>query len=130
MVIHGDILTDFSFTDFIEFHQKEGSVATVALTTVSEPLEFGQFKLHGTKLVKFYPNTAEPGFKSHLVHCGIYAFKPDIFNIFPKKSAFTLEDVIQELVKEKKVSGFVFEGKWYDVGNPTNYEKAIKEYNS
>ena len=128
LVIHGDILTDFSFTDFIEFHQKEGSLATVALTTKTEPTEFGQFKLHGTKLVGFYPNTAQSGFKSHLIHCGIYAFSPEIFHSFPKKNKFTLEDVIQELVAQKKVSGFVFEGKWYDVGNPDNYEKAIKEY--
>src|SRR5690606_19878599 len=42
LVVHGDILTDFPFTDLIEFHQKEGSVATVALTGISEPTEYGQ----------------------------------------------------------------------------------------
>jgi NDP-sugar pyrophosphorylase family protein len=31
-------------------------------------------------------------------------------------------------VKKRQVNGFVFEGKWYDVGNPENYERAIKEY--
>ncbi len=130
LVVHGDILTDFPFTDLIEFHQKEGSVATVALTGISEPTEYGQFKLHGSKLVNFYPNTSDPGLKSHLIHSGIYAFNPQIFNYFPKKDTFALEDVIQDLVKEQKVSGFVFSGKWYDVGNPDNYEKAIKAYSS
>lgn len=128
LVIHGDILTDFSYTDFIEFHQKEDALASVALTSMTEPREFGQFNLHGTKLVGFYPNTSTPGVKSHLIHSGIYAFSPQIFNYFPKKSKFALEDVIQDLVNQQKVSGFVFSGKWYDVGNPDNYEKAIKEY--
>jgi len=129
LVIHGDILTDFSFSDFIEFHRKENSVATVALTTVDKPLEYGQFKLHGAKLVEFYPNTApSPGVKSHLIHCGIYAFTTEIFNYFPKSERFSLESVIQKLVNQKKVSGFVFEGKWYDVGDPQNYERAIKEF--
>jgi len=26
------------------------------------------------------------------------------------------------------VSGFVFEGKWFDVGDPKDYERAIKEF--
>jgi NDP-sugar pyrophosphorylase family protein len=131
LVIHGDILTDFSFSDFIDFHQKqeENAIATVALTTTSRPNEFGQFKLHGTKLVEFFPNTIEGRIQSHLIHCGIYAFDPQIFNYFPKnKKKFALEDVLQELVKAQQVNGFVFEGRWYDVGNPENYERAIKEF--
>lgn len=130
LVIHGDILTDFSYTEFIDFHQKENALASVALTSATEPSEYGQFTLHGTKLVEFYPNTTPSGLKSHLIHSGIYAFDPQIFNYFPKKNKFSLEDVIQDLVKDQKVSGFVFSGKWYDVGNPDNYEKAIKEYQS
>lgn len=130
LVIHGDILTDFSFSDFIQFHKAQSTVATVALTTNSEPTEFGQIKLHGTHLTKFYLNTDEPGMKSHLIHTGIYAFEPSIFNEFPEgKTRFSLEDVIQQLIKQQEVSGFVFEGSWYDVGNPENYEKAIKDYN-
>ncbi len=130
IVVHGDILTDFSFADFIGFHRKENTVATIALTTSSEPREYGQFKLHGTKLVNFYPISKDPKLKSNLIHTGIYAFNPEIFQYFPKnKKTFALEDVILDLIPQKKVSGFVFEGKWYDVGNPDNYEKAIKEFN-
>lgn len=130
LVVHGDILTDFSFTDFIDFHRKENTVATVALTSANDPKEYGQFKLHGTKLVNFYPVTSELKLKSNLIHSGIYAFSPEVFQYFPKnKKRFSLEDLILELIPLKKVSGFVFEGKWYDVGNPDNYEKAIKEFN-
>ncbi|CAN5230464.1 hypothetical protein BH09PAT2_BH09PAT2_10030 [soil metagenome] len=129
LVIHGDILTDFSFADLIQYHKDQSSVATVALTTTSKPTEFGQFKMHGTQLVDFYQTTEKPDLKSHLIHTGIYAFEPEIFNYFPKNTQqFSLEDVIRDLIKERKVSGFVFEGKWYDVGNPENYELAIKEY--
>ncbi len=130
LVIHGDILTDFSFSDFIQFHKNQNTVATVALTTSSAPTEFGQIKLHGTHLTKFYSHTDQPGMKSHLINTGIYALEPSIFNNFPQnKQKFALEDVIQELIDQQEVSGFVFEGSWYDVGNPENYENAIKEYN-
>ncbi len=128
LVIHGDILTDFSFSDFIQFHKRQNTIATVALTTSSEPTDFGQIKLHGTHLTNFYSHTEQPGMQSHLINTGIYAFEPSIFNEFPKKEKFALEDVITGLIDQQEVSGFVFEGSWYDVGNPQNYEKAIKEY--
>jgi NDP-sugar pyrophosphorylase family protein len=41
---------------------------------------------------------------------------------------FLFEDIIQVLVTENKVNGFVYEGKWFDVGTLENYEKAIKEF--
>ncbi len=129
LVIHGDILTDISFADLIQYHKDQSSVATVALTTTGTPKEFGQIKMQGTKLVDFYPTSDNPDLKSHLIHTGIYTFETEIFNYFPKNAKeFSLEDVIRELIKERKVNGFVFEGKWYDVGNPENYELAIKEY--
>ena len=131
LVIHGDILTNISFADLIQYHKDQGTVATVALTTTGTPKEFGQIKMQGTKLMDFYPTSENPDLKSHLIHTGIYAFEPDIFNYFPKnEKEFSLEDIVRELIKERKVNGFVFEGKWYDVGNPENYELAIKEYKS
>jgi len=80
-------------------------------------------------LTKFYPNTDNKGFKSHLIHSGIYAFEPAIFDYFPKKKKkFAIEDIIRALIDDKNVSGFVFEGNWYDVGDPKDYERAIKEF--
>lgn len=129
LVIHGDILTDISFSELAHFHKKQGSVATVALSTSDKPTDFGQIILQGTMLKKLYPNTEKTGTKSHLVHSGIYAFEPSIFQYFPKdKKRFSLEDVIRTLIEKQLVSGFVFEGTWFDVGDPKNYERAIKQY--
>lgn len=129
LVIHGDILTDFSFSDFIEFHNKQDSLATVALTTSAKPAEFGQIKLHGAFLTKFYSHNKDFGTKSHLINTGIYALNPKIFAEFPKnKKVFSLEEIIENLIDKKEVTGFVFEGSWFDVGNPQNYEKAIKAW--
>jgi len=129
LVIHGDILTDFSFTDFIEFHKAEKRIGTIALTAKGDTKEYGQIKLRGTRLIKFYPVSDSPNLKSHLINCGIYAFEPEIFQYFPKnKKRFALEDIISDLIVKQEASGYVFEGKWYDVGSPEIYEKAIKEY--
>lgn len=127
ILIHGDILTNLPLKDLIDFHKNQKSLATIALTTVNEPTNFGQLKLHGTKLVNFYQKKHD--IKSNLVNCGIYVFEAQIFDYFPKnKKSFLLEDVIEKLINEKKVSGYVFEDLWFDVGTPKNYENAIKQF--
>ncbi len=129
LVIHGDILTDFSFRELIDFHQKESSLVSAALTSVDKPASYGQLKLHGTKLVGFYQHSESADIQSYLVNTGIYVCDPGIYAFFPKnKKSFLFEDVIQQLIGQKKVSGFVFEGQWYDVGDPDNYERAIKHF--
>lgn len=129
LLLHGDIVTDFNFRDIIEFHQKETATVSVALTTVNQPQLYGQLRLHGSRLVGFYQHDEIDVIKSHLVNCGIYVCNPDIFNYFPKSvKPFLFEDIIQVLVAENKVNGFVYEGNWYDVGTLENYERAIKEF--
>lgn len=127
LVINGDVLTNLSFNDLILFHHQEHTVATVALTSVHQPKSFGQLKLHGAKLVKFYQKKTQ--LESHLINAGIYVFEPTIFDYFPKSDKkFYLEDVIARLVSEKKANGFVFDEVWFDVGDAKDYEKAIKQF--
>ena len=129
LVVHGDIITDCPFKDIFDFHQKEKGIATITLAAVDEPTHFGQLRLHGTRLVNFYQKVTLRETKSHLVNCGIYVLEPTIFEHFPKnKPAFLLEDIIEYLIANQEVNGFVFEGQWFDVGTSTHYEQAIKEY--
>ena len=41
IVISGDVLTDFDLSKAIEYHKKKKAVATMVLTRVSNPLQFG-----------------------------------------------------------------------------------------
>jgi len=127
LVIYGDTLTNLNFTDLINFHIEHKPTATIALTTLTHPSDFGQLTLHGVRLVNFYQKNKNE-VKSNLINCGIYVFQPDLFDYFPNKKSFFLEDVIEHLITKKKVNGFVFEGQWFDLGNPSNYEQAIKNF--
>ncbi len=117
LVIYGDVMTNLPFIDIVNFHEQQKALATIALTTVEKPEEFGQLKLHGSTLVNFYQKNKTQPVKSNLINCGIYVFQPEIFDYFPDSDKpFFLEDVIEQLTQKKKVNGFVFEEKWIDVG--------------
>lgn len=129
LVINGDVITTLNIQDLIDFHESEQTVVTVALTTVNEPKQFGQLALHGAKLVNFYQRPLGRSVKSHLVNCGLYVCEPGVFQHFPKNQiSFMFEDVLNTLIQKREASGFVFEGSWFDVGNLSGYEAAIKQF--
>lgn len=128
VVVYGDILTNLAIKDLINFHKNQSTIATIALTLVDNPLPFGQLKLHGSRIVNFYSKRKRRE-KSYLINTGIYIFNKEIFHFFPKnKKTFMLEEVLEDLINQKKISGFVFENQWFDVGTPKNYEEAIKKF--
>jgi NDP-sugar pyrophosphorylase family protein len=130
LVVHGDILTDINLSDFIAFHKEQGSMATLALTSVVDPTSFGEVALHGAKITRFIEKPKKGKQLSQLISCGLYLLEKEIFNYLPSEGLSLLEDVFPKLAESRQLSGFIFEGRWVDVGTPESYEKAIKEWGS
>lgn len=128
LVIHGDILVDINLTDLISFHNEQDVLSTIALTSVVDPSKFGEVALHGAKVTRFIEKPLKGRQTSQLISCGIYVFNKEIFNYLPKKGISLLEDIFPTLAREQKLGGFLFEGRWVDIGTPTSYENAIKKW--
>lgn len=128
LVIHGDILIDIDLNDFIAFHQKREVIGTIALTSVVDPSSFGEVVLHGTRIAQFVEKPEKGQQKSQLISCGLYIFEPEIFRFFPKTIPFRLEDIFPQLVASRQLAGFLFAGRWVDIGTPVSYEKAIRQW--
>ena len=128
LVIHGDILVDINLTDLISFHNEGNVLSTIALTSVVDPSKFGEVALHGAKVTRFIEKPLKGSQTSQLISCGIYVFNKEIFAYLPKKGISLLEDIFPTLAREQKLGGFLFEGRWVDIGTPTSYENAIKKW--
>ncbi len=131
LVLHGDILIDLNLKDLLEYHSEQGGsiIGTIALSQVNNSSMWGQFRMHGTKIVNFIDKTKKGEEESHLINTGVYVFEKKIFDYFPTgQKTFLLEDIIKNLIKDRKITGFVFEGQWFDVGTPETYEEAIKSF--
>lgn len=128
LVIHGDILIDVNLSDILAFHQENESLATIALTTVIDPSQFGEVVLHGSKITQFIEKPKKGQQTSQLISCGLYVLDKEIFSYLPKNGVSQLEDIFVKLAREKKLSGFPFAGRFTDIGTPKSYEAAIKEW--
>jgi NDP-sugar pyrophosphorylase family protein len=128
IVFHGDILIDINLSDLITFHKEQGTLGTIALTSVADPSKFGEVILHGSRITQFVEKRKNGTVASQLINCGVYVFEKAIFDYIPTSGFSLLEDIFPKLAASKELSGFIFAGKWVDVGTPISYEKAIKEW--
>lgn len=121
IVLHGDIAIDLKLKDIIQFHKNQETIATVALTSTTNPSPYGQFELHGQSIVGFYERMKKRETKSNLVNTGVYVLNNTIFRYFPVGAkAFRFESILQKLIQEKQLNGFVFEGQWFDIEHLNN----------
>ncbi|MFH1894788.1 MAG: sugar phosphate nucleotidyltransferase [Patescibacteria group bacterium] len=128
LMLYGDVLAEINLKDFITFHLSDNSFATVALSSMEKTLPYGMVKLRGRNIVEFIEKPQKEGI-SRVVNAGIFCFEPGIFNYLSAKPSLILEkDVFPKLAKEGKLRGYLFEGKWFDIGTSTIYEKAIREW--
>ncbi len=128
LVIHGDILIDINLADLVAFHKEQGTVGTIALTSVVDPSSFGEVILHGALIKQFIEKPEKGRQTSQLINSGLYVFDREIFDYLPKTGSCLLEDIFSKLAQNRQLSGFLFAGRWVDIGTPQSYEKAIKEW--
>lgn len=126
IVMNGDVLTVINLPDLVAFHDEDHFTATMALSTEPNTKGYGVALLRGEKVVGFIKQDSKQ--TTQLVNAGVYVMGPTIFDYIPKDGQAALEDVFVKLAKEGKLAGYTFEGPWYEVSTPENYERAIKEW--
>jgi len=130
LVVSGDLLTDFSLKEILEFHSKKGSIFTIGATTVKNPYQFGIIKMNEEgKVVKFLEKPSPAEVFSNIINAGIYVIEPEVFKYIPKGVEFDFSrDLIPILLsKNEPVYAFEFKGYWRDIGTLEQYLEANRE---
>jgi mannose-1-phosphate guanylyltransferase/phosphomannomutase len=127
LVISGDALTDIDLSALVEFHKKNGALATVALTRVPNPLEFGII-ISGDdgRIQRFLEKPTWGQVFSDTVNTGIYVMEPEILDEFPPGEAADWSgDIFPRLLERgAPLYGWVADGYWEDVGTHESYLRA------
>jgi len=127
LVWYVDEIADIDLFDFLEFHQKHRATATLALSSVSDPKGLGIVKLQGSKIKEFIEKPQKQ-ISSYIVNAGIFISEPEIFDYIKNTTKSLEKEVFPQLAKEGKLNGYLFAGKWFDIGTPKGYAKALKEW--
>ena len=130
LVISGDVMTDMDLGSLVAFHDAHKAVATIGLTPVENPLDFGIVitRADGT-IERFLEKPTWGQVFSDTINTGIYVFEPSIFDFIPEgRSVDFSGEVFPQLLKRGlPLFGAVTEGFWEDVGTLDAYLRAHKD---
>jgi mannose-1-phosphate guanylyltransferase/phosphomannomutase len=127
LIISGDLLTDFNLKKIIDFHVDRKALATITLTSVKDPLQFGVVITDQEKRITQF--LEKPGWGeviSDTINTGIYVLEPEIFKYIPAGENFDFsQDLFPLLLKKHEpLYGFTTKGYWRDIGNTDSYREA------
>ncbi len=127
LVISGDSITDFDLSAALQFHHRVQSKATLILTRVPNPIEFGVVITDEEQRISRFlekPSTSEVF--SDTVNTGIYILEPEVLDYLPvnQESDFSKDLFPLLLEKGEPMYGYVAEGYWCDVGHLDTYREA------
>jgi mannose-1-phosphate guanylyltransferase/phosphomannomutase len=127
LVISGDALTDLDLTAAVNFHRQKGAMATLVLTKVKYPLEYGVVITDREgRITQFLEKPAWGEVFSDTVNTGIYVLEPEVLNYFDQEHFFDFsKNLFPLLLKEKQpLFGLTLPGYWCDIGSLEQYLQA------
>ncbi|MBC7325878.1 MAG: nucleotidyltransferase, partial [Moorella sp. (in: Bacteria)] len=130
VVVSGDALTDFDLRPAIARHKESGALATLVLTTVDNPLEYGVVITNPDDSIRSFLEKPSWGeVFSDRVNTGIYILEPEVLDMVPEGQPFDFsKDLFPRLLKEKRpLYGVTLSGYWCDIGNLRQYRQAQED---
>ncbi len=124
LVISGDAITDIDLGAAVAFHKGHGGAATVVLSEVKSPFEYGVCLTDDDG--KITDLVEKPGWEraySGTVNTGIYVFSREVFDFieYGKEQDFA-KDVFPRMIADgKNIYGYRAAGYWCDIGSTGSY---------
>jgi len=126
IVTNGDELKNINIPRMFRLHKRKDALATIALTTVNDPTQYGVAKVSGSRILKFIEKPKLEEAPSNLINAGFYILEPKVIDMIPDGFSMLEKDVFPKLADKGLVRGFPFAGQWFDMGTPERYKIANK----
>ncbi len=127
LVISGDGLTDFNLTEIIRFHKDKQAMATIVMTKVDAPLEYGVVMTENDgRITHFLEKPSWSEVFTDTVNTGIYVLEPEVLSLFEKGQEFDFSKDLFPVMLERQmpIYGYVDHGYWSDIGSLQQYRQT------
>ncbi|EMN47134.1 CBS domain protein [Leptospira interrogans str. L1207] len=120
-MMNGDLLTNLNYLSLLEFHEKEGGVATVCVREFDYQVPYGVIQSNGHRVVEI----VEKPVQRFNVNAGIYLLNPDFVKSVKKGQTIDMPSLIEkELKSSKQINIFPIHEYWLDIGRMEEFERA------
>ena len=126
LALNGDSIFLVDIKSMVKFHRDNGADLTISLAQVKEKSKFGNVKTNEkSQIMEFIEKGDSP---TGLINGGIYYFEKSKFDWQSLPDKFSIErDFFPQVIKNKRVFGFVSDSYFIDIGTEEDYEKFEKD---
>jgi mannose-1-phosphate guanylyltransferase len=127
VVLNGDILADVDLSAMLRFHVERGSRATLYLTRVTDPTQYGLVELGPDSAIRAFIEKPDPRrVTTDTVNAGVYALDRSVVAAIPTGRAVSIErETFPGLLRDGvPFFGWVSGGYWLDIGSPAKYRQG------
>lgn len=126
IVMNGDLLTKVDFVRLLDFHKKQGFVATMATRDYHHHIPYGVLELAQGYRVK---RLIEKPTERYQVSAGIYILDPKVFRRVPDQQFYDMPTLFDRLIDDgHPVGSFPLRDYWIDIGRLEDLERASAEF--
>jgi glucose-1-phosphate cytidylyltransferase len=104
---YGDGVSDIDLSALVEFHQAEGTLATV--TAVQPPGRFGALDVHGDRVTHF---REKPQGDGTWTNGGFFVLNPSVIDYIEGDETIWEEEPLRRLAHEGQLAPYIHEGYW------------------
>jgi mannose-1-phosphate guanylyltransferase len=128
LVAQADTLTEIPLREAVNFHHASGARATIVLTRVKDPANFGVAVLDKDSVItEFQEKPTQVEARGDLVSTGFYLMEPDTLDYIRDDRWDFAKDLFPSLLGlHKKLSGFASDSFWVDIGNLEGYLRGVR----
>ena len=125
LVMNGDVLTTLPFVDLLTRHRDSGARLTVATYCRQVRVDFGVLTTEQGRVVDF---TEKPTYDYH-VSMGVYGLTKQALTRYTPGLPFGFDELVLDMLSQgDPPHEYQFEGYWWDVGRPEDYDRINAEF--
>lgn len=127
LVLSGDGLTGCDLTQAMAFHRSRGAMATIVLSRVENPRQYGVVFLRPDgRITQFIEKPKWSTAVNCLVNTGIYLLEPEALQLIPPDAPYDFGRQLFPRMVQLGLSLYGYESQeyWCDVGDPAAFLRA------
>ena len=120
IITNCDIISDIEYLSVFDFHERQQSVATMAVRIHETQNQFGVVQLDGLNIIGF---EEKPTYLEY-INAGVYCLSPEVLTRLVYNEYCDMPSLFQRLQSEdKRVLAYPMHEPWVDVGRPDDLLK-------
>ena len=121
LVTNGDVLTDIHYGELLDFHLRQGAIATMAVRTHEWQHPFGVVQTRGAEIVGF----EEKPISRSRINAGVYALEPEALRVLEPDARCDMPTLFERLqALGKRTVAYPVHEPWLDLGGPDDLYRA------